>query len=283
MYKKNVSIIKSTGDIVPFYPDKLKRSLQRSGASELQAENIIEQIQGSLYEGITTKKIYQQAYRLLRGSSRPLAAKYKLKRAITELGPTGFPFEKYIAAIFEKQGYHVETGVIAEGHCVKHEIDVIAKRNNEHLMIECKFHHSPGTVCDVKIPLYIHSRFLDVREGLTKLAGHNNIQHQAWVVTNTRFTSDAIQYGICAGLNLLGWDYPADKSLNKMIDESGLYPLTCLTSLSANEKQVLLNNRIVLCKEIYNNERVLPQAGIITARINTILAEVRQLCKTQDH
>jgi ATP cone domain/Restriction endonuclease len=275
---KNVSIIKSTGDIVPFYPDKLKRSLLKSGASEQQAENIIRQVQENLYEGITTKKIYQQAFQLLRGSSKPLAAKYKLKRAITELGPTGFPFEKYIAAIFEKQGYNVETGVIAEGHCVKHEIDVIAKRDNEFLMIECKFHHSPGIVCDVKIPLYIHSRFLDVKEGLIKLAGHNNNQYEVWVVTNTRFTSDAIQYGVCMGMNLLGWDYPAEKSLNKLIDESGLYPVTTLITLSANEKQILLNNRVVLCKNILGNEKVLEQAGISSGRINTIISEVRQLC-----
>src|SRR6476659_4186695 len=128
---KNVSILKSTGEIVPFYTDKLKRSLLKSGASEQQADNIIAQVQENLYEGISTKKIYQQAYQFLRGSSRYLAAKYKLKRDITELGPTGFPFEKYVAAIFEKQGYRVETGVMAEGHCVKHEIDVIAKRNDE--------------------------------------------------------------------------------------------------------------------------------------------------------
>jgi len=117
-----------------------------------------------LYHGISTKKIYQQAYQLLKDSSRPLAAKYKLKRDIMELGPSGFPFEKYIAAIFCHQGYKVQTGVIVQGHCVKHEVDIIAEQNNKYFLIECKFHNQPGIVCDVKIPLYIHSRFKDVRK-----------------------------------------------------------------------------------------------------------------------
>jgi hypothetical protein len=276
---KNISIIKSSGDVVPFYADKLKRSLLKSGASEEQAENIIAQIENNLYYGMPTKEIYQQAYQMLRGSSRPLAARYKLKRAIMELGPTGFPFEKYIAAIFHKQGYDTQTGVIVDGSCVKHEIDVIAKQNEKHLMIECKFHHSPANVCDVKIPLYINSRFNDVKGGLEKSSGNNNLHYEAWVITNTRFTADAVQYGICAGLNLLGWEYPANNSLNKQIDHSGLYPITCLTSLSKNEKQILLNKQIVLCKDVLNDETILRQAGVSAGRINSILAEVNQLCR----
>jgi len=275
----NALIRKSSGDIVPFYTDRLKRSLLKSGASEEQAEKIISQIQQNLYEGISTKEIYQHAYLLLKGTAKPLAAKYKLKRAIIELGPTGFPFEKYVAAIFHKQGYAVQTGVIVEGHCVKHEIDIIAKQNNKQLIIECKFHNSLGIVCDVKIPLYINSRFKDVQENLLMRSGHDNMEYEPWVVTNTRFSSDAVQYGICAGLNLLGWDYPVNNSLNKQIDQLALYPLTCLTSLSKNEKQILLNNQIVLCKEIFENESILQQAGISKERINSIIAEARQLCK----
>src|SRR5690348_14308366 len=146
---RNISILKASGDVVPFHPDRLKRSLLKSGATEEQGEKIISQIQQNLYEGISTKEIYQRAYQLLKGEARPLAAKYKLKRAIMELGPTGFPFEKYVAAIFQQQGYAVQTSVIVEGSCVKHEIDIIAKQNDRQLIIECKFHHSAGIVCDV--------------------------------------------------------------------------------------------------------------------------------------
>jgi hypothetical protein len=81
-----------------------------------------------------------------------------------ELGPSGFPFEKYVAEILKYQGYRVEVGVIVEGFCVKHEVDIIAEKEAKHFMIECKFHNQPGTFCDVKIPLYINSRFLDIEK-----------------------------------------------------------------------------------------------------------------------
>ena len=163
---------------------------------------------------------------------------------------------------------------------MKHEVDIIAEQNNKYFLIECKFHNQPGIVCDVKIPLYIHSRFKDVEANWLTLPGHDNKLHQGWVVTNTRFTSDAIQYGTCVQLNLLGWDYPSGNSLNKQIDESGLYPITCLTSLTQSEKQNLLNKQIVLCKEISGDNDLLRQANISIEKMDLVIAESQQLCKT---
>ena len=129
---------------------------------------------------------------------------------------------------------------------MRHEIDVIAEKENNHIMIECKYHNLPGTICDVKIPLYINSRFKDVEASWIQLPGHDKKFHQGWVVTNTRFTQDAIQYGTCAGLKLIGWDYPNGEGIRSKIDTLGLYPITCLTKLSKFEKQQLLEKRIVL-------------------------------------
>jgi hypothetical protein len=145
-------------------------------------------------------------------------------------------------------------------------------------MIECKFHNQTGIACDVKIPLYINSRFKDLEAKWKTLPEHNNRSYEAWVVTNTRFTADAAQYGICAGLNLLGWDYPANESLNKQIDALSLYPVTCLTALSKNEKQNLLNEQVILCKQITSDKQLLRHAGISEARINLVMNEATQLC-----
>ena len=275
---KKILIVKASGEVMPFYPEKLKRSLLKSGASEEQAQHIIAEIQPQLYEGISTKKIYQQAFRLLKSASRPYAAKYKLKRAIMELGPSGFPFEKFIAYVFRQMAYKVETGVMIDGTCVKHEVDVTAEKDTDFLMIECKFHHEPGIVCDVKIPLYIQARFKDLESKWMKTPQLKDRHHEGWLVTNTRFSADAIQYGACAGLHLLGWDYPADKSLNRLIDESALYPLTCLTTLTRNEKQNLLNQGLVLTKDLLNDETLLKNAGIAGERLHTVMSEAVQLC-----
>ena len=240
---------------------------------------IIREVQKNLYDNISTKKIYQLAFGLLKKQSRHLAGKYKLKQAIMELGPSGFPFEKYVAEIFKFQGYTVKIGEIVKGLCVNHEIDVIAEKGNQHFMIECKFHNLPGTNCDVKIPLYIQSRFKDVEQQWKSIPGHGTKSHQGWVVTNTKFTGDAIQYGLCVGLHLLGWDFPNGNSLREQIDASGLYPLTSLTTLTLHEKQLLLDKKIVLCKEICSNPGLLSIAQIPAQRKKSVMNEATILCK----
>ncbi len=276
---QKILVTKASGEKALFSPEKLRHSLHRSGADENTINEILSKVQENLFEGITTKKIYQLAITLLKKESKPFAAKYKLKRAIMELGPSGFPFKKYVAAILKHQGFSVRVGEIVKGHCVNHEIDVIAEKENQHFMIECKYHNQSGYSCDVKIPLYIQARFKDVEEQWKNIQGHGTKFHQGWVVTNTKFTTDAIQYGQCAGLNLLGWDFPKKKSLREQIDESGLYPLTCLTTLSLHEKQLLLNEKIVLCKELCDNPSLLSIALIAEERKKLILSEANTLCK----
>lgn len=280
MKKRNkILITKASGEAALFSAEKLRRSLEKAGADEMQIERIVEEVSSRLYERISTKKIYRIAFNLLKESSRHLAAKYHLKRAIMELGPSGYPFEKYIGEILRYQGYKITVGEIVRGQCVNHEIDVIAEKDHHHFMIECKYHNQPGIFCDVKIPLYIQARFKDVESQWLKLPGHGTKFHQGWVVTNTRFSSDAIQYGNCAGLNLLGWDYPLKGSLKELIDTLGLYPITCLTTLTKTEKQSLLDRKIVLCKEICDNEQYLVQAGVNPTRIKNVLEEATQLCQ----
>lgn len=271
-------ITKASGEAAKFSESKLRSSLQHSGATNEQIDNVVKEISKKLYPGISTKKIYKMAYGLLQGSARPLAAKYRLKGAIMELGPSGFPFEKYFGEILRHQGYGVKVGEIVQGQCVQHEVDVVAIVDHSQLMIECKYHNSPGTICDVKIPLYIHSRFKDIEAQWLKFSKNKAVSYQGWVVTNTRFSDDAIQYGTCAGLKLIGWNYPAKGSLKDMIDTLGLYPITCLTSLTGHEKTILLEKKIVLCLELNNNRHLLEEARVSPARIETVMEEARQLC-----
>jgi len=242
---------------------------------------IIDEVQSQLYPGISTKKIYRLAFNLLKKNAGHSAARYQLKRAIMELGPSGYPFEYFIGEILKSQGYSVQVGQVVNGKCVSHEIDVIAEKNNHYMMIECKYHNLPGTVSDVKIPLYIQSRFKDVEYMWMKLPGHEKKIHQGWVVTNTKFSSDAIKYGTCAGLHLLSWDYPEKESLKSQIDTLGLYPITCLTLLTKTEKQKLLDDKIVLCKNILNQPNILDTLEISEKRKSAILNETKTLCNDE--
>ncbi|MFZ5552856.1 MAG: ATP cone domain-containing protein [Bacteroidota bacterium] len=276
--KKQILVKKASGKTVPFSEEKIRNSLQRSGAGENEIKEILNALWLQIYNGMPTKKIYRIAFSHLKKISKPVAARYHLKNAIMELGPAGFSFEKYIATILSLQGYSTKTGQKVRGKCVNHEVDVEAENDHHHFMIECKYHNQPGNVCDVKIPLYIHSRFKDVEEEWIKLPGHENKIHTGWVVTNTRFTSDAIQYGTCSGLKLTSWDFPDKFSLREQIDSLGLYPVTCLTTLTKEEKQHLLKNNIVLCRELCHDNDILYKMNIKPGRITSILNEGIDIC-----
>lgn len=275
-----IQVTKASGMLVPFEKGKLKQSLMRSGANAEQADEVVSKVMNMLVEGMTTRKIYKIAFQLLRNLSRPMAARYKLKNAILELGPSGFPFELYIAELLKFKGYKTSVGDIVQGNCISHEIDVIAERDQHHFMIECKFHNKQGYICDVKVPLYIHSRFLDVEQKWNLQDNHAEKFHQGWVVTNTRFSDDAMQYGKCIGMHLMGWDYPNKESLKDWIDSSGLHPVTCLTTLTRKEKQLLLKKNIVLCKDIHHKSDLLQSIGVRPPRTQKVIDESMALCNT---
>jgi len=276
---QNITITKMSGETAFFDESKLRNSLERSGAEGKVVQEVIDGINAILYQGMTTKEIYRLAFKKLKNKSRTHASKYKLKKAIMELGPSGFPFEKFIGKILDHEGFETQVGVIVQGKCVQHEVDVIAQKDNNHYMIECKFHSDQRRFCNVKIPLYIQSRFLDVMAKWEKQKGHETKFHQGWVATNTRFTTDAIQYAECSGLKLLSWDYPANNSLKSRIDKAGLHPLTALTTLTKAEKTKLLDKGIVLCKELHETPHMLEQIEVPKSRHKKILDDSKELCR----
>ncbi|WP_405396298.1 ATP cone domain-containing protein [Maribacter sp. Asnod2-G09] len=276
--KESIDIIKSSGQKMKFSLDKLRNSLKHSGANHELVEEIVSKVYDELFEGITSNEIYNRAYSLLKKNKSVFASKYKLKKAIYELGPTGFPFERFIAAILQYSGYEVEVDIVVNGACVTHEIDVIAEKNDTATLIECKFHNEEGRNCNVKIPLYIHSRYNDVKAHWVTNK-NNKPLNKGWVVTNTRFTQDALTYGKCADLYLLSWDFPKDDGLKDRIDRLGLYPITVSSLLSKREKQFLLSRNVVLCRQLVKDKFYLDHLGISNERKSKILDEISQLCK----
>ncbi len=278
MKNNAIEVIKHSGERAIFSIEKLKNSLRKSGAEEALVNEIANNVRDELYQGISTKEIYNRAFALLKKKKKGYASKYKLKKAIYELGPTGFPFEKFIAALLFHSGYKVEVGRILQGKCVTHEVDVVAKKNNEYIVAECKFHGDEGRNCNVKIPLYIHSRYKDILNYYER-KHDKNIPNQGWVVTNTRFTEDALDYGKCVGLYLLSWDFPKDNGIKDRIDRLGLYPVTVSTLLSQREKQFLLSRDVVLCKQLIDDQFYLDHLGVSEKRKARILEEINILCQ----
>ena len=281
MKPNEIDVIKSSGEHVRFSLEKLRNSLKRTGAKDEFVDQIIDKVRDELYQGISTKEIYNRAFSLLKKKHSHFASKYKLKKAIYELGPTGFPFERFVSAILNYSGFKTEVGRTIQGKCVKHEIDVLVHKNGETYAVECKFHSEQGLNCNVKIPLYINSRYQDIKTHWNANSKKETSLTQGWVVTNTRFTEDALKYGNCSGLTLLSWDYPRDNGLKDRIDRLGLYPITVSTLLTNREKQFLLSRDVVLCRELIGDAFYLDHLGISDVRKEKILNEIKMLCSHQ--
>lgn len=272
------TIIKASGVSVPFDAQKLRHSLENAGANEETITSVCASISAQMHDGMTTQKIYQKAFSMLRKITGTVASKYRLKKAIIDLGPSGYPFEKFVAELLKHQGYQTEVNLIVQGNCITHEIDVIARKDSRQHMIECKFHRDQARKSDVKTALYIQSRFIDVKKTWKKQKEKGIKSFQGWIVTNTRFTNDAYTYGHCVGLKLISWDYPKNGSLKERINMSGLHPVTCLVALSKKEKQALLDMGIVLCKQLCQQTEALDKLGISNSRQKRILKEVNEVC-----
>lgn len=266
-------VLKASGNKELFSEGKIYSSLLKAGALPSLASKTVKEVQSKLNGEIDTDKVYNSVLEKLTNLEPQIAIKYSLKRAIMKLGPAGYLFERYIARILQEYGYTTEVGRIVNGHCVSHEIDVIAIQNNQHFMVECKYHNQPGTRSDIKIALYIYARFLDVERAWKLKEGHGSMFHQAWLVTNTKCTSDAIRYASCMNMKIIAWHYPKDASLGYLIENKELYPITILPTLENVSIEKLGAKGILLAKELlkYSTDdlsKILSTSGSILQKIS---------------
>lgn len=274
-----VTIIKSSGQQEEFLTKKLAESLMRSGAPPEVALDIARQVEAKIPPASHTKAIFRLAKRMLRKHNAVSGMKYSLKNALSALGPSGYPFEKYIARILRVYGYEVEVDKIIKGYCVNHEVDVYGRKGNEHCVIECKYHSGGGNPADIKIALYVHARFEDIRKAYEANSEKGQLL-QGWLVTNTRCTTDAIKYAECTGLKIVSWRYPERGSLEKIIEEKRLYPVTLLPSARKKALDSLFRNDIIMAQEIADMDEptFLKKSGLDSESASLIKKEADAIC-----
>ncbi|MEW6110099.1 MAG: restriction endonuclease [Nitrospirota bacterium] len=275
-----MKITKSSGLTEEFDIRKLSNSLMRSGAPPEVADEIAAKVQEKISPLFRTKDIYRLARKLLKHYNLASGMKYSLKKALFALGPSGYPFEKYVARILDAHGYSAMVGQFIEGYCVKHEVDVVASKGNEHYFIECKYHSNGGKATDVKVAMYIHSRFLDIKKACELMPEHADTVHNGWLVTNTRCTSDAVKYAECVGLKMLSWGYPEKESLQKMIELKRLYPVTILPAARKKYLETLIKNDIILAQDIADLDEMtfLKKSGLDPNTSKILKKQADELC-----
>jgi hypothetical protein len=95
------------------------------------------------------------------------------------------------------------------------------------------------------------------------------------LTTNTKFTDKAIKYGECNHLKLVGWNYPQKGNLHEIIEQNGLHPITCIISLSHQEKKDLVGRGILVCIDLVGNPNALNDIGVKDDRAEKVLTEAQ--------
>ncbi len=275
--KKQFLILKANGNSEAFDPGKLEASLLRAGATEEAIDTIIEHVSEELYDGITTTEIYSHAFKLLKESKKPVAHRYSLRRALMDLGPSGFPFEDFVAELLRSTGLTAVTRQIVLGGCIPHEVDVVAWNEKKLLMIEAKFHNELGIKSDVKVALYMKARFDDLKENVFNYGGKDRKVTECWLITNTKFSSTAIHYGICKNLTMIGWNYPEKGNLQDLIEENKLFPITALTTLSETNKKLILKSGSVMCSSFLKDPSLFQKILGTSFNYGPVINEINEL------
>lgn len=276
MPRREVFITKASGAKEPFNSEKLEVSLLNSGASKESAKHIVDHISHELEDGMSSSMLYDHAYFLLDRLEKPASARYSLKRALVELGPTGFPFEKFMAEVFRARSFHVETNQFIKGHCAEHEVDLVVWNENRLMMFEAKFHNEIGLKSDLKVALYVKARFDDIK-GIDFYYGKKRKLDEGWLITNTKFTDKAIKYALCSGLRIVGWNFPVQGNLHDLIEDVAMHPVTSLNTLNQSDKKMLIDAGLMLCRDV-RNEAFLKNLGFSKEKIEAVIEESNVVC-----
>jgi hypothetical protein len=275
---ESIVITKASGEKESFDSRKLVGSLQNAGADKSTVQQILSDIESRIKNGSTTKDIYQRAFSMLRQKNRFNAARYTLKQALYDLGDTGYPFEHLMGEIFKRQGYQTQVGQVLQGRCITHEMDVIATRENEQVLVECKYSQHPGKLVSIQVPLYVHSRIEDIVAKRREEPTYQNFNFGECVATNTRFSFDCMEYARCIGMKLIAWDYPNQNGLKDLIERDGIFPVPVLTQLSKSDKTKLLEKGIVTCQQIADDSSALDELTLTARKKRDLLFEIDDLC-----
>jgi hypothetical protein len=272
-----VFVIKADGTRQLFDREKVVRTCLRMGANRRIAFEVAERVESSLYDGISTSKILQMTFRLLRKHQPATRHLLDLRRGLS-LMDSKPEFERFVQILLAHDGFEVAPNRLLTGKCVTHEVDAIARKGGLTYFVEAKHHvnyHTPTGLDESRIARAILE---DVTEGFE--LGRSSLKvDRAMIVTNTRYSEHAMRYGECRNILQIGWSSPVNLSLQNMIEEKKLYPLSCLRGLKRETKTKLVNSGIVLMKQLFEEEpsTLAQKTGVQKETLKQIIEKARTI------
>ena len=272
-----MKVTKFDGQLVDYNPNALKISLTKSGATKEEVEEVFELMSPDIYDGITTQNLFTLAFDSLKKYRNSYAARYSLKKAMRDLGPEGYHFEKYIQRLMQSAGFNSINGQTVQGAAVTHEIDVVSEKDGLLYFSECKFRNDIDAKISVTTPMYFMSRMIDVQDIEYSFFDKKLKLTKGFLVTNAYLTSDSVDWANHYGMGVISWDYPEEMSLKLLIDNLAIYPITCLTTLTQEQHKVLLNEDCLLVKDIISQEKFIKTLNLPNDLLDELIEEAKEL------
>jgi HJR/Mrr/RecB family endonuclease len=242
-----IFVTKADGSKQLYNKQKIVQTSLRLGANSEEAERIAQQLELKLYDGISTRKILQLIFVLLRKPKPAVRNLFDLRRGISLMEPKP-EFEMFIRALLSHSGYTVTPNTILRGLCGEHEVDAIASKDGVTYFVEVKHHASYHALTGLDESRIARAIVEDVTEGYIRGLSEIKIDG-AMIVTNTRYSEHAINYGRCRGIIMVGWASP-EIGLRDLVESQKLYPLSCLRGISRQVRLRLVDEGIVLIKQL---------------------------------
>jgi len=230
-----ILVKKADGRKEAFDSKKIVDTCIRAGLSRRAAEGVLKKVLPTLYDGIRTHDIYRMVLMELERKEDKSSLLFRLREAVSQMPAD--QFEIYVKKILESSGYKCKWNTLIEGKFVEHQIDIIAEKAGRKYLVECKHHINPHRFCGLGIVLQVQARLDDIKEGFKERKNSFDF-YKAWVITNTKFSEHAKAYAEGKSMMLSGWKYKSNISMENMIQEKRLYPISILISDKAAKKKM---------------------------------------------
>jgi hypothetical protein len=270
-----IFVTKADGSRQLFDREKVVKTCLRMGANRRIANEVADEVEARVFDGMSTGKVLQLIFRLLRKHTPTIQHFLDLRKGLS-LMDSKPEFERFVQILLAHHGFEVTPNQIIKGRCVGHEVDAIARKEGVTYFVEAKHHsnyHTPTGLDESRIARAVLE---DVTEGFE--LGKNELQiDRAMIVTNTRYSEHARRYGKCRDILQIGWSSPKTLALQNMIEEKKLYPLSCIKGLNNEVKMRLVNLGIVLMKQLVDEEpsRIAMKTGVSRENIQRIVEKAK--------
>lgn len=270
-------VTKFDGTVEPFERQKIVNTCLRMGASQENAQAIADSIEQKIYKGIHTRKILQMIFSRLKRHRPAVRHQIDLRRAISLLRPKP-DFERFVHLLLREYGYSVTPNCVIRGRCVEHEIDAVAQRGKETVLVEIKHHIRYHTRTSLDVCRVARASIEDLKEGYD--LGLNTVNFsKALIVCNTKFSEHARQYAECRGIGHIGWRAPPDHGLERMIEDKRMYPITYLKTLRRESRDRILDCGMVLLRQLtaHNVKELQKSTKIRKAELEQLIKKAQEI------